>query len=195
VPRFLFSWFPYKSIPNLPASTRLPLYIRTPDSIRFPVLMKPLTEFYEGLHSTQKDYSAGTYNFKPLFASRVLRAWAQSKAGNPIRFLDVGCGKGLFLREMVSTLKQRWNLEPARVTGLDLVRSPGDQFAEIFDRFEFLQHDVDGNALPFADASFDFISCNHVLEHVFETEKLARELRRVLAPGGLCIISVPNLAW
>jgi SAM-dependent methyltransferase len=156
--------------------------------------MKPLTEFYEGLHSTHKDYSAGTYNFKPLFASRALRQWAQSKAGAAIRFLDVGCGKGLFLREIVAVLQQRWNVGAARITGLDLVRSPADRFAEISEQFEFIQHDVDGHPLPLPDGSFDFIACNHVLEHVFETEKLVREFRRVIAPGGLCIISVPNLA-
>src|SRR2546426_6646919 len=156
--------------------------------------MKPLTEFYAGLHSTQREYSAGTYNFKPLFASRVLSGWARSKRGGAIKMLDVGCGKGLFLKEMVEALKSRWNVPAARITGLDLIRSPDDLFSEISDKLEFIQYDVDGNALPFPENSFDFISCNHVLEHVFETEKLVREFRRVIAGGGLCIISVPNLA-
>jgi len=156
--------------------------------------MKPLTEFYAGLHSTQKEYSAGTYNFEPLFASRVLSGWARSKSEGAIKMLDVGCGKGLFLKEMVQALKNRWNVSAARITGLDLIRSPDDLFSEISDKFEFIQYDVDGNALPFPESSFDFISCNHVLEHVFETEKLVREFRRVIAGGGLCIISVPNLA-
>jgi 2-polyprenyl-3-methyl-5-hydroxy-6-metoxy-1,4-benzoquinol methylase len=156
--------------------------------------MKPLTEFYAGLHATDKNYSAGTYHFKSLFSLRVLEQWLQSKAGRPFRILDVGCGKGLFLREFVGTLKSRWKLVPERVTGLDLVRSPEDIFAQISDKFEFIQHDTDGNALPFSERAFDFVCCNHVLEHVFETEKLVKEFRRVIDPEGLCLISVPNLA-
>lgn len=156
--------------------------------------MKPLTEFYSSLHTTEKNYSAGTYHFKSLFSLRVLDTWLRGKAGGPFRILDVGCGKGLFLKEFVRTLKSRWNITPTRVTGLDLVRSPEDLFAEISNTFEFIQHDTDGNPLPFPDNSFDYVCCNHVLEHVFETEQLVREFRRVLSPEGLCLISVPNLA-
>src|SRR5260370_42311496 len=90
--------------------------------------MKPLTEFYEGLHSTHKDYSAGTYNFKPLFASRALRQWAQSEAGPAVPFLAAGGGKGLFLRGIVAGRRHRWEggawrrrrhglLRPSRGTG------------------------------------------------------------------------------
>ena len=156
--------------------------------------MKPLTEFYGGLHSTQKDYSAGTYDMDALLSSPVWKPWVSGKAGGSFAMLDVGCGKGLFLRDLVRGLKQRSNIIPARIAGVDLVRSPGNLFSEISDNFEFLQHDTDGNPLPFPDATFDFLSCNHVLEHVFETEALVKEFRRVLKPDGLCVISVPNLA-
>jgi SAM-dependent methyltransferase len=156
--------------------------------------MKSLADFYSGLHETNRNYSAGTYHFKSLFSSHVLDQWLQAKAGRPFRILDVGCGKGLFMREFVKTLKSRWKITPTRITGLDLVRSPEDLFAEISDKFEFIQHDTDGNPLPFPENSFDFICCNHVLEHVFETEKLVKEYKRVIAPDGLCLISVPNLA-
>src|SRR5260370_28674413 len=96
--------------------------------------MKPLTEFYEGLHSTHKDYSAGTYNFKPLFASRALGQWAQSKAGAAVRFLDVGCGKGLFLQEIVAGLLQRWNARAGRGPPPGFVPRPGDPRSRVFGR-------------------------------------------------------------
>ena len=41
------------------------------------------------------------------------------------------------------------------------------------------------------DASFDLILCSHVLEHVPEDRMAMRELRRVLADGGLALIMVP----
>ncbi len=42
-----------------------------------------------------------------------------------------------------------------------------------------------------ADASFDFIACTHVLEHVPDDGRALRELYRVLAPGGAALLSVP----
>ncbi len=45
--------------------------------------------------------------------------------------------------------------------------------------------------LPFEDHSFDFIICNHVLEHIPDDTTAMQELYRVLAPGGIAIIQVP----
>lgn len=154
--------------------------------------MKPVTTFYEGLHKMDKEYSGGDYHMKSLWSSGPLRTWASQQAKS-LQYLDVGCGRGIFIRDFVQGLDERWNIKPKRVMGIDLVRSETNLFDTI-PNFEFRLHDTDGNPLPFEDGSFNFISCNHVLEHVFETEKLVREFRRVLAPDGLCIISVPNIA-
>jgi len=45
--------------------------------------------------------------------------------------------------------------------------------------------------LPFKDNSFDFIICNHVLEHIPDDIKAMQELYRVLAPSGTAILQVP----
>jgi len=45
--------------------------------------------------------------------------------------------------------------------------------------------------LPFAENEFDFIICNHVLEHIPDDTKAMQELYRVLAPGGTAILQVP----
>jgi len=45
--------------------------------------------------------------------------------------------------------------------------------------------------LPFDDNQYDFIICNHVLEHIPDDTKAMQELYRVLAPGGTAIIQVP----
>ena len=47
--------------------------------------------------------------------------------------------------------------------------------------------------LPFDDASFDLIACVEGIEHVVDRHKTLRELRRVLKPGGVMLITTPNL--
>jgi SAM-dependent methyltransferase len=49
----------------------------------------------------------------------------------------------------------------------------------------------DLTGLSFADASFDFIFCAHVLEHIPDDHRAMRELHRVLKPGGMAILQVP----
>lgn len=46
--------------------------------------------------------------------------------------------------------------------------------------------------LPFKDNSFNFILCNHVLEHIPDDTKAMQELYRVLAPGGTAILQIPQ---
>jgi SAM-dependent methyltransferase len=47
--------------------------------------------------------------------------------------------------------------------------------------------------LSFPDSSFDLVYASHVLEHIQDDESAIREVRRVLAPGGLAILPVPIL--
>ncbi|WP_075342387.1 class I SAM-dependent methyltransferase [Tenacibaculum agarivorans] len=46
--------------------------------------------------------------------------------------------------------------------------------------------------LPFENASFDMIFCNHVLEHIPNDTKAMQELFRVLKPGGWGIFQIPQ---
>ena len=45
--------------------------------------------------------------------------------------------------------------------------------------------------LPMKDNSYDFILCNHVLEHIIDDKKAMKELFRVLKKGGIGIFQVP----
>ncbi len=53
---------------------------------------------------------------------------------------------------------------------------------------------ADATHLPFPDASFEIVTCFEVIEHVNQEQQraLLREVRRVLAPGGMAIVSTPN---
>ncbi len=46
--------------------------------------------------------------------------------------------------------------------------------------------------LPFEDNCYDYIFCNHVLEHIPDDSSAMRELYRVLKPGGMAILQIPQ---
>jgi predicted SAM-dependent methyltransferase len=65
---------------------------------------------------------------------------------------------------------------------------------------DLYRHDLDlrldVTALDLHDASFDAVLCSHVLEHVEDDRSAMRELARVTAPGGWCLVMVPiDLTW
>ncbi len=69
---------------------------------------------------------------------------------------------------------------------LDIMRREGDVRA----RVHWLQSA--GERLPFVDGAFDRVICTETLEHVDDDGVLARELARVLKPGGILAVSVPD---
>lgn len=100
------------------------------------------------------------------------------------RVLDYGCGHG-----MASVVLAR---RGARVTAFDL--SSG-YLAEagrraVANEVELDLVKADGQRLPFAAASFDAVWGNAVLHHL-ALPAAARELRRVLRPGGVAVFCEP----
>lgn len=158
--------------------------------------MEGAKEFYTERHDLSTSYSGGRYHVSHLVCCKTVRAWAERKKDSPIRGLDIGCGKGVFLRDFCTGLSQTHGIKVGGLVGMDLVKSPGNVFEELPTDLDFVEGNVDGNALPFDSGSFDFVTCNHILEHVFETEQLVEEIRRILRPDGVAVISVPNVgAW
>jgi SAM-dependent methyltransferase len=95
-----------------------------------------------------------------------------------LEWLDAGCGKG----ELLALGRPHFN----RVAGCDpsreMVRGAADMEMRLQDA---------PDALPFPDASFDFVTAVCVFHHVEERHRLSltREIHRVLRPGGtFCMI-------
>jgi ubiquinone/menaquinone biosynthesis C-methylase UbiE len=100
------------------------------------------------------------------------------------RILDAGCGLGFYL-----VLLDR--VSRSHVAGLErdggrlrAALGPDGTKAGLF------QGDV--SAMPFADASFDKLIVSEVLEHLADDRAALAESLRVLRPGGVLAISVPN---
>ena len=84
---------------------------------------------------------------------------------------------------------------PRAVTGADIAQSAVDharaRYAAVTN-LDFRQADC--AALPFADASFDAVVSFETIEHIVAQEPFLDEIRRVLRPDGLLILSCPNKA-
>jgi SAM-dependent methyltransferase len=106
------------------------------------------------------------------------------------RVLEVGCGAGTDLI--------RFARNGARVTGVDMAASAVKLAAANFS-MEGRRADLlvaDGEALPFADRSFDLVYAHGVVQYTTSDRALVQECRRVLEPGGLAIFQVYNrISW
>lgn len=106
--------------------------------------------------------------------------------------IDLGCGTGRHVLELSKI--------PSNIIGADISRDDiraGRYLLEIMRRRDEVQARVHwlqtaGERLPFKDGAFDRVICTETLEHVDDETVLARELARVLKPGGILAISVPD---
>lgn len=47
--------------------------------------------------------------------------------------------------------------------------------------------------LPYQDSTFDIVTATEVIEHLEDVRAVLREIYRVLKPGGVCVLSTPNI--
>jgi demethylmenaquinone methyltransferase / 2-methoxy-6-polyprenyl-1,4-benzoquinol methylase len=151
-----------------------------------------LTEYYrtaadrDGFVQALFDQAAGSYDRINAAFSLGSGAWYRRRAllraglrpGQ--RMLDVAIGTGLVAREGLRILGRR-----EAVTGLDL--SEG-MLAEARRGLAIPLIRARAEALPLADASFDFLSMGYALRHVPDLGAAFAEYRRVLRPGGRLLL-------
>lgn len=107
------------------------------------------------------------------------------------RLLEVGCGIGTDL--------VRFAKGGARVTGVDLAQTAIDLARKNFELNGVSAEELrvaNGEALPYADASFDAVYGHGVIQYTANAPQLIREMHRVLKPGGTAIFMVYNrVSW
>ena len=147
--------------------------------------MQNFKEFYQ--KRFDGNYGDGMYDIDSLIRKSVFRKWMT--AHKTFRYLEVGSGSGRFPREMVSRL-QKEGCVASEVCFSDMDNHLSPEATNL-GRFAACQ--LGEEPLPFPDTAFDLVVCNHVLEHIFETENALRDLKRVTSPEGLILLGVPNI--
>lgn len=105
----------------------------------------------------------------------------QVQAGD--RVLDVGCGDGSFASDLV--------VAGAVVVGLDVAEEPLRRARARDAALDLRLIDAD-EEWSLANSSFDVVWAGETIEHVADTGLWLSEVRRVLVPGGLLLLSTPN---
>ena len=100
------------------------------------------------------------------------------------RWLDAGCGWRL-LEDDMEALEDWLVQQCGTIYGMDMVVSHHRNIQQL------LEGSI--NALPFADASLDLVTCNMVVEHLDDPARAFAEIARCLRPGGAVVINTPNL--
>jgi SAM-dependent methyltransferase len=106
------------------------------------------------------------------------------------RILDMAAGCGTFLLYGLHRGRDVWGVEPEQwkrqyfAMKINASRYPDSNRRRLLASV--------GEALPFADSSFDFVTSYQTLEHVQDVGKCLEEMLRVLKPGGVMQIAAPD---
>jgi 2-polyprenyl-3-methyl-5-hydroxy-6-metoxy-1,4-benzoquinol methylase len=112
-----------------------------------------------------------------------LLADLERRLGRKGRLLDVGAGEGQLVQ---AAIERGWRAEGTEVSSAAVEFMRRDR--------ALTAHHGELEALVLPEAAFDAIAMQHVLEHVRDPGSTLATVRRLLKPGGLLRIEVPNLA-
>ncbi|HYA40640.1 MAG TPA: bifunctional 2-polyprenyl-6-hydroxyphenol methylase/3-demethylubiquinol 3-O-methyltransferase UbiG [Syntrophobacteraceae bacterium] len=103
--------------------------------------------------------------------------------------LDVGCGGGFLAEEFAKDGFQVTGIDPSAKSVATARKHAAESGLNI--KYEVGR----GEAMPFADGSFDLVACCDVLEHVDDLEMVIREVSRLLKPRGVFFYDTVNRTW
>lgn len=104
--------------------------------------------------------------------------------------LEPGVGQGVVLKYIKDKTK-KGNIRT--LTGLDLSSRLLDMARIAIPEADLIKGDAE--AMPFEDNSFDFVVMVNVFAYLLDFDKGLEEIRRVLRPSGIFIVTAPNKKW
>lgn len=154
----------------------------------------PLTDYYAdeaqraSFVRSMFDSTAEDYDRMELILGMGSGPWYRGQAllraglKTGMRIVDIGTGTGLVAREAV-----RITGDAKLVVGVD--PSPGMMAQAKLPGVELVEGRAE--AIPFPDASFDFLSMGYALRHISDLSVAFKEFHRVMKPGAsLCLLEI-----
>jgi len=151
---------------------------------------KPIS-FLQRVHPESKIDGFNKSDGTILFFSFV---WACILRNNAQKILDFGAGRGAFYYNNTAEKGSlfRKYLQDIRNTGAKVTACDIDPVVRDHPCSDLQVQIEPGKALPFKDESFDIIVSDHTFEHIAEPDFVARELLRILTPGGYICARTPS---
>jgi ubiquinone/menaquinone biosynthesis C-methylase UbiE len=174
--------------------------LRTPDAARYPAYYRRNFHFQsDGYlsaasaarydHQVEVLFGGGAAAMRrqalvPLREALLEHAHSPGGGARSARLLDIACGTGGFLADV------KRNYPRLAVTGIDLSASYlGVAKRRLAAWSRVALAEANAETLPFADASFDIVTCVYLFHELPHRARaaVAGEIRRVLQPGGRLI--------
>ena len=139
-----------------------------------PVSAQRDASFGEGYSPTVVD------RFGVWLSARQIRRWVRSFAGK--RIADLGCGyHAAFTRTVLGEVEEALLVDVSIAP--DLKAHP---------KVKVIEGGLPESLAGLPDASLDVVMIVSVLEHLWEPQRTLQEIRRLLRPGGTCLVNVPS---
>lgn len=122
-------------------------------------------------------------NSDNVIYQRHLVAYNTAKQLISGKVLEVGCGEGYGVDILAD--------KATEYVAIDKFQTNLDAYQGKYPHLKFQQMTIP--PLQFADNEFDSLVTFQVIEHVEEDELMVKEMARVLKPGGLLVLTTPNI--
>lgn len=100
---------------------------------------------------------------------------------SPLRHLDIGPGHG----DLIEILRADLELSSDACDYTDTLMRLSDVKVDVVD--------LNTGKLPYPDSTYDLVTCTEVLEHLEHYRETIREVHRTVKPGGVFVLTTPNI--
>ena len=127
-------------------------------------------------------YDAYAIDLSKIYYSKIIED-AEQLFASPAKMLDIGCYDGT-LGEVF--LKKGWSVHGIEAHGQACLEA-GRKGLDV------LKRNIE-EGLPYPENTFDLVVAAEIIEHLYDTDEFLENIKRILKPQGVLILTVPNVA-